>query len=148
MGGNLLIVSYVPPYEDKNKNKYGEEGYTGELYAAHYAGTNEDYQQVWTISEAEKSCPFDVTCEFIRDAIAITDLDADQVAEITVQYKLACRSDVSPAIMKLVMYETGTKFSLKGLMWLATSPEDKFTVTENDANLEKLLVTKEQKKNI
>lgn len=138
MGDNLLITSFVPPYEDKKKNEYGEEGFTGELYAAHYAGMNGSYQPIWSISEAEKSCPFDATCEFIREAISITDLDADQVAETTVQYKMACRSDVSPAIMKLVMYEGGTKFSLKGLMWLATSPEDKFTVTENDANLEKL----------
>ena len=138
MGDNLLITSYVAPYEDKNKNEYGEEGFTGELYAAHYAGMNGNYQSIWSISEAEKSCPFDVTCEFIKDAISITDLDADQVAETTIQYKLACRSDVSPAIMKLGMYEAGTKFSLKGLMWLAVSPEDKFTVTENDANLEKL----------
>ena len=138
MGDNLLITSSVIPYEDKNKNEYGEVGYTGELYAAHYAGMNGNYQPIWSISEAEKSCPFDVTCEFIRDAISITDLDADLVAEITVQYKLACRSDVSPAVMKLAMYEDGTKYGLKGLMWLATSPDDKFNVTENDANLEKL----------
>ncbi len=138
MGDNLLITSYVAPYEDKNKNEYGEEGFTGELYAAHYAGTDGAYRQIWSISEAEKSCPFDVTCEFIKNAVSITDLDADKVAEVTVQYKLACRSDVSPAIMKLAMYEGGTKYGLKGLMWLATSPEDKFTVTENDANLEKL----------
>ncbi len=138
MGDNLLITSYVAPYEDKNKNEYGEEGFTGELYATHYAGTNGKFQQIWYISDAEKSCPFDVTCQFIRDAISITDLDKDEVAEITVQYKLACRSDVSPAIMKLAMYEAGTKYGLKGLMWLAASPEDKFAVTENNANLEKL----------
>lgn len=138
MGDNLLITSYVAPYEDKSKNEYGEEGFTAELYATHYAGTNGKYQQIWSISDAEKSCPFDVTCEFIKGAINITDLDKDEVAEITVQYKLACRSDVSPAIMKLAMYEAGRKYGLNGLMWLAASPEDKFTVTENDANLEKL----------
>lgn len=138
IGDNLLITSSVLPYQDKNKNEYGEEVFTGELYAAHYAGTNGNYQLIWSISEAEKACPFDVTCEFIRDAIAITDLDADQLAEVTVQYKLACRSDVSPAIMKLVLYEGGTKYGLQGLMWLATSPDDTFNVTENDANLEKL----------
>jgi hypothetical protein len=138
MGDNLLITSSVAPFKDKNSNEYGEEGYTGELYAAHYTGVNGDYRSVWTIKEAEKSCPFDITCEFIKNSVSITDLDADSVAEITLQYKLACRSDVSPAFMKLVMYEEGNKYGLEGLMWLAAGPEDKFTVTENNANLENL----------
>ena len=69
--------------------------------------------------------------------MTITDLDADSIAETTVQYKLACSSDVSPALMKLVMHEGETKYALRGMMWYG-SPEEKFTVTEKDANLETL----------
>ena len=50
-------------------------------------------------------------CEFIKNAAVVTDLDQDGIAETTVQYKLACRSDVSPALMKLVMHEGETKYA-------------------------------------
>lgn len=138
MGDNLLITSVVAPYKDNKKNEYGEEGFSAEVHAVHYAGMNGAFQQVWSVSEKETSCPFDVTSEFIKDAISITDLDADQVAETTIQYKTACRSDVSPAAMKLVMHQGATAYSLRGLMWINAGDGEKFTVTENDANLEKL----------
>jgi hypothetical protein len=53
---------------------------------------------------------------------------------------LACRSDVSPAYMKLIMHEDTMKYSLRGPMWINAGADDKFTVTENDMNLEKLPV--------
>ena len=138
LGDNLLITSVVAPFDDKAKNEFGEEGQTAELLAYHYAGVNGNFREIWSLSETEKSCPFDITCQFIKDAISVTDLDKDQIAETTVQYKIACRSDVSPAEMKLVMHEGADSYTLDGLMWLKTDEKDLFTVTENDANLEKL----------
>ncbi|MGQ0739321.1 MAG: M949_RS01915 family surface polysaccharide biosynthesis protein [Bacteroidota bacterium] len=137
MGENLLITSVVAPFDDKEKNEYGEEGQTAELHAFHYVKKDGDYRQVWMMSDKEKACPFDITCEFIRDAISITDLDADGIAETTIQYKIACRSDVSPAMMKLILHEGETKYALRGLMWYGME-ETKFEVKENNANLEKL----------
>jgi hypothetical protein len=137
LGENLLITSVVAPFDDKEKNKYGEEGQTAELYAFHYAKKDGGYKQVWILGDKEKSCPFDITCEFIKDAISITDLDADMTAEITVLYRLACRSDVSPSAMKLIMHEDGKKYALRGLTWYGMG-DATFQVTENNANLEKL----------
>lgn len=137
LGENLLITTVVVPYDDKGKDQDEEDGKTGELYAFQYAKKEADYKQIWMITDAEKVCPFDISCEFIKNAAVVTDLDQDGVAETTVQYKLACRSDVSPALMKLVMHEGQTKYALRGVMWYG-SPEEKFTVTENDANLETL----------
>jgi hypothetical protein len=135
-GENIFITSFVAPYDEKNKNEYGEEGQSAELHAFHYARKdNGDYMQVWMLNDGEKICSFDITCEFIKDATSITDLDQDGVAEITVQYKLACRSDVSPALMKLIMHEGEAKYALRGMMWYG-SPEEKFEVTEKNANLE------------
>lgn len=137
-GDNILITTFIEPYADKGKNEYGEEGWTAVLNAGLYVKKEGDYQLLWKTNDGEKSCPFDITCKFINGATTITDLDNDGVAEATIQYRLACRSDVSPAEMKLIMYEGTDKYLLQGLSWLKTSPEDSFTVTESTANLETL----------
>jgi hypothetical protein len=137
-GENILVISYVEPYDDKEKNESGEEGQSAELHASQYVKKEGNYELLWKIDDGEKSCPFDITCKFIKDATTVTDLDKDAVAETTIQYRLACRSDVSPSAMKLVMYEGSVKYFLTGLSWIRSSPEDSLTVTEKDANLETL----------
>lgn len=138
MGENILITSYVSPYDDKNKNKYGEEGETAELHAYHYVKKDGDYVQVWTMNDAAKACPFDITCDFIPGSTTVTDLDKDGIAETKIQYAIACRSDVSPAMMKLILHESGTKYALQGNMWLPYSPDFIYTVTEENVNLASL----------
>lgn len=144
-GENLLITTYVAPYDDTEKNKFGEEGQTAELHAFHYAkqGTGE-YAQVWMMNDQEKSCPFDITCQFVPGSTTITDLDNNGIAEIKIQYLITCRSDVSPAAIKLIMYENGKKYALRGNSWIPYSPDFKFDVTEDNANLEKMLKAKDE----
>lgn len=137
LGENLLVLTLMAPFNDPSKNEYGEEGQTSALYAFHYARQEGDYKEVWTMIDAEKACPFDITCRFIKDAVTITDLDADGLAETKLQYRLACRSDVSPSTMKLLMYEGNNKYSLSGLSWYAMG-EEAFEVTESNACLETL----------
>lgn len=134
LGENLLITSSVAPHDEKSKD--GEEGQSAEIHAFHYAKKDGDYTQVWMMNDAEKLCPVDITCDFIPASTTVTDMDKNGIAEIKVQYSIACRGDVSPATMKLIMYENGVKHALRGNMWIAYSPDLKFTVTENDVNLE------------
>ncbi len=131
-GENTIVTSDRDIYNGKD----GE--FTGELYAAHYVRKDTTYDMVWKDEEAERDCEFDITAEFVKDAITITDLNKDGIAEVTIIYRLACRSDVSPSLMKLVMHEGSAKYFLQGLSWIRSSPEDSFTVTEKDANLETL----------
>lgn len=138
LGDNLLIASLVPPFADKEKNEWGEVGATAEVYVFHFIKRNENYDLLWKISDAEKACPFDLTLAFFKEAITITDLDADGIAETSIQYKKACRSDVSPAFMKLIMHEDTVKYSLRGAMWVFDGGNGQFEVTEKDVNLEKL----------
>ena len=134
LGENLLITSSVAPHNEVSKD--GEEGQSAEIHAFHYAKKDGDYTQVWMMNDAEKLCPVDITCDFIPGSATITDLDKDGIAEIKVQYSVACRGDVSPATIKLIMYENGVKYALRGNMWIAYSPDFKYTVTEKDVNLE------------
>jgi hypothetical protein len=137
-GENIFITTVVAPYDDSRKNEYGEEGQTAELYAYQFVKNDTGYKQLWMLHETELSCPFDITCAFAKDAVTVTDLDADHQAEVTLLYKMACRSDVSPAVMKLLMREGEYAHSLKGLTWVQGGPGEKFTVTEKDACLETL----------
>lgn len=137
LGENLLITSTVRPYKGKNSDMETDEAvYSAELHAFHFVKKEAGYNLIWKISDGERDCPLDITVQFIKGSTKISDLDKDGIAETTVQYKLACRSDVSPAQMKLIMHEDTVKFALRGTMWLKSSEEDKFTVTEQNVNLE------------
>jgi hypothetical protein len=142
LGENILITSSVAPHEEKSKD--GEEGQSAEIHAFHYAKKDGDYTQVWMMNDAEKLCPVDITCDFIPGSATVTDLDKDGIAEIKVQYSVACRGDVSPATMKLIMYENGVKYALRGNMWIQYGPDLKYTVTEKDVNLETAPIIKDQ----
>ena len=136
-GDNILITSAVPAYKAKSfTGDEEEEAYSAELHAFHFVKKDTTYKLLWKISDGTKGCPFDITAEFIKDAIKISDLDKNGIAETTIQYKLACRSDATPAQMKLIMHEDTIKYALRGSMWLAVSEEMKFTVTEQNVNLE------------
>ena len=134
LGENILITSADAPHDEKDKD--GEIAQSAEIHAYHYAKKDGDYEQVWFINDNVTSCPVDITCEFIPGSATVTDLDKNGIAEIKVQYTLACRGDVSPATMKLVLYENGVKYALMGSRWLSYSPDVKYTVTEKDVNLE------------
>lgn len=138
LGENILVTSIVDPYDDKGKEDYEEDAQSAELHAACYLKKGDSYMIQWKKDEIVKSCAFDITNIFIKDATTVTDLDKDGVAETTIQYRLACRSDVSPAEMKLYMHEDAATYYLQGLCWIKTTDEDKFTVNENNANLETL----------
>ena len=144
LGKNILITSYVEAFGDNKKNEFGEEGQTAELHAFHFVKKDTGYMLRWKISDAMKSCPFDLTVAFMKGSATVTDLDSNGIAETTVQYRLACRSDVSPAYMKLIMHEDTMKYLLRGAMWIKAAESDTFTVTENNVNLEKLPKKKDE----
>lgn len=85
-----------------------------ELFVYHYAIDADTPKLLRKIYDAEKDCEYDLTLDFVGEAIELTDLDNDNIGEITFAYKIACISDVSPVGLKLVMLENGKKFILRG----------------------------------
>ena len=112
LGDNILITSYVAPYE--HKDEFGQENQSSGLYAFHYLKKDGDYTLLWKMSDGIEDCSVDLTCEFMKGAATVTDLDKNGVAETKVQYALACHGDVSPAYMKLIMHEDTVKYALRG----------------------------------
>lgn len=145
LGKNVLITSVLGPYTVKSKET-GEETQTIELFAVHYIKTDTGYKALWRMNDLIKECELDHVAEFIKGSTTITDLDKDSIAETKVQYKLACRGDVSPSYMKLIMHEDTAKYALRGSMWLrgASGEDTVFRVTEKNVNLEKLPVLKDE----
>jgi hypothetical protein len=141
-GENFLVLSSEGPFDSKSKDE--EDGQTTELYAAHYVQKGNDYPKIWSIKDAVVACPFDITSKFIPGSTTITDLDKDSTGEIKLQWLSACRSDVSPAMMMLVLAENGESYRLTGQSWIQYSPEFKFNVTEKDVNLENLPKLKDE----
>jgi len=109
-GENILVLS--------TESRYGGYDESQFLYGIHFAKQGGGYETIWKMIDHEKDCYFDLTCRFFPGATTITDLDGDGFAEIKLQYETACRSDVSGATMKLLMYENGKKRALRGTRWL------------------------------
>lgn len=127
-----------PPNETKDgawsrtlsfTDKAGEHVVKFELTAPKSKKKGEDFEQrsrllnvihtvkgkeVWRAKDFVEQCDFDLTLEFIDGSIEVTDLDDDGEGEISFLYQLACRSDVSPLTMKMLMYEGTTKYALRG----------------------------------
>ena len=68
----------------------------------------------WTLTDFERDCRFDLYAGFLPDGLTITDLDGDGLAESTLLYTLSCRSDVSPARLKLILHEGKAKYAIRG----------------------------------
>lgn len=147
LGENIFFTTVVAPYNDNDKGEHGEDGQNAELYAFHYVKKDGNYQLAWEMKDGEISCPLDIVTEFIRGAATVTDLDKDGIAETKVQYALACRGDVSPSSMKLILQENKAVYILQGSRWVEVGPESKFDINASNVNLEKLPPGKEGEDN-
>ena len=85
-----------------------------ELFVYHYAISSDNVRELRRVYDFEKDCDYDLTIEFIEEAIKVTDLDNNNFGEITFAYKKACISDVTPLDLKLLMLENGNKFIIRG----------------------------------
>lgn len=114
LGENTLILTQTgklrgracPPGQDPCSD--------AEVYAYHYVRRGAAVSLLWRTVDFERGCEFDLYAGFIPESIAITDLDADGVAESSFMYLLTCRSDVSPATLKLIMHEGAQKYAARG----------------------------------
>jgi len=108
-------------WEDKNgqntvvlTEKHSDEEATASLQAFQYVHQAQAPRQLWKMNDGVEECEFDIVCRYIKESLVVTDLDKDNTGEVWFVYYLACKSDVSPSIMKLMMYEGGKKYVARG----------------------------------
>ncbi|OON70669.1 M949_RS01915 family surface polysaccharide biosynthesis protein [Hymenobacter sp. CRA2] len=114
LGENVLVVYRTKPVYRTTPDT-DMEGATVQLFARQYVlAAGGQYQELWRLRDGIEDCPFDLDLGPLPGSTRITDLDADGQTETTLVYKLACRSDVSPSDLKLIMHEGKAKYALRG----------------------------------
>lgn len=112
--GNHLIITTETGIVD-TPNPPDNSGYRdAAVYAYHYKITGNNYTLTWQMQDFVNTCPVDVSANFLPDTFSITDLNKDGKAEVWLMYITACRGDVSPANMKIIMYEGDKKYAMRG----------------------------------
>jgi hypothetical protein len=111
-GSNIVLLTETGK---QNSTTPGNEGFANAaILARHYLIIGDSVMLTWKVIDGEEDCPVDITASFLESTFKITDLNNDGIAEVWMMYKTACRSDVSPATMKIIMYEGKTKFAMRG----------------------------------
>ncbi len=139
-GENILIVSRKGPLKETSYEFEfsGDERYA-ELFGEQYIKKADKYVLLWNIYDFERNCPFDLYLGLLPSSTSITDLDNNGITETTLIYKLTCRSDISPSIMKILMHENSVKMGLRGIM--AMRGNDKNKETDFEPNMSKIDTT-------
>lgn len=113
-GTNLLLITRTDEQDEPPTPDQTEGASHRELYARQYVRRNGKYELLWKLQDNVADCPFDLSLGILPGSTAITDLDDDQHTETTLIYALACRGDVSPLELKLIMHEDAAKYALRG----------------------------------
>ena len=85
-----------------------------EIYVYHYLVKSKESKLLRKVYDFVKECDLDLTLEFIENSITVTDLDKNNIGEITFAYRIACISDVTPKQLKLLILENGNKYIIRG----------------------------------
>ncbi len=74
---------------------------------------DQNNKTIWKVQDFVQDCEVDNSLE-LAAPVTITDLDGNGYNEIWMVYRLACRGDISPSAMKIIMYEGTTKYAMRG----------------------------------
>ncbi|PWK67061.1 hypothetical protein LX99_04919 [Mucilaginibacter oryzae] len=109
------IVITTETGETATKNSETGDGRDAALYAYHYNVTgNNEFKLSWQTYDFISDCSLDIKANYAPGSFAITDVDNNGIAEVWLVYRTACRGDVSPSTMKLIMHEGDKKYAMRG----------------------------------
>ncbi|MGL4582648.1 MAG: M949_RS01915 family surface polysaccharide biosynthesis protein [Flavobacterium sp.] len=121
LGDNLLILTSGIYYTDieSQLNKT-------EIYAYLFTKDNNasQYSRLWRLYDFIDCGPVDTGIFYIRNALTVTDLNNNGIAEISFPYFLQCRGDISDDILKYMLYENNIKYALRGTTKLCKGPKE------------------------
>ena len=114
LGSNILLLTQTGAFS--YKDTIGEEISRSELFAYLFqnAPKEKQYRKLWRLYDFENCFGVDMYAGFYQHSLTITDIDNDNIGEVTFVYKLSCRGGADPATQKLVMYEKNDKYMLRG----------------------------------
>lgn len=112
-GENFVLLCREGPF--RSPGSAHEDERDVELHAHRFVRSGKSWRRAWTVRDFERNCPLDLSVEFLPGSLTVTDLDGNGIAEVTFLYRLACRGDMSPSRMKLIMYEGTKKYAIRGI---------------------------------
>jgi hypothetical protein len=130
-GESLLLITETGAFP--SPKPLNEGAVDAELYAYQFVRQGEAWKLLWKIQDFERSCDLDLTASYRRGSLTLSDLDQDGIAESAFLYRLACRGDVSPAVLKLMMHEGAAKYALRGLTTIPAAGQTDEVMTPDPA---------------
>ncbi|TBR41745.1 hypothetical protein CBF23_009040 [Marinomonas agarivorans] len=113
-GENLVL--FTQQHVNYQQDKQPESA----IFAYHYVLQHGQVTLLRRVYDFVPTCSSDLTIEFIEPIISVTDLDNNQLGEITFAYQKACISDLSPLELKLLILENGHKHIIRGTTTITT----------------------------
>jgi hypothetical protein len=112
-GKHIILTTETGETKAKGSDD-GDDFRQADLYAYNYPINAGKQTLTWQMHDFVRDCPVDITANYIPKTFAVTDLDNNGVAEVWIMYRTMCRGDVSPANMKVIMYEGNKKYAIRG----------------------------------
>lgn len=85
----------------------------GEIAAHLYIDNKKDTKRLWQVYD-HIPCDLDLIANFSGTSSVISDINNNDMAEVSLPYYLGCRGDVSYDGMKVIMYEDQQKYAMRG----------------------------------
>ena len=102
----------------------GDSSYTkDDIYAYNYIIKGDQQTLLWQMHDFSMVCPVDTKAKYIPNTFSVTDLNKDGKAEVWLMYIIACRGDVSPGAMKIIMHEGAKKYAIRGSSRVESVPK-------------------------
>jgi len=99
---------------DNKKIKIGDRAELN-VYLFNARNKTARYKKVWSLYDFQDCSHMYIYAGFIRNSLTITDIDNNNIPEITFIYTKSCRPDeTTPARKKLFLYEGKTKYAIRG----------------------------------
>jgi hypothetical protein len=112
LGDHIVITTETG--KTKSKSTSDDDYSDAALYAYHYSIKEDSIKLTWKVYDYVKECDFDLKANFIKNTFPVTDIDKNGKAEVWLIYETLCTGDVSPSEMKIIMYEDGKKYAVRG----------------------------------
>jgi hypothetical protein len=113
-GVNYLLLTRTPDQQTYDPEYPNMRYLSARLYGYHFVQQGEGFRLLRQITDFIEDCELDMTVTHIPASVRLTDLDNDGDTEVSFLYELACRGDVSPLTLKLMMLEAGEKYAIRG----------------------------------
>ncbi|NGZ87438.1 hypothetical protein GW587_24660 [Duganella sp. SAP-35] len=85
-----------------------------ELTAVYYAKQAGGWKQEWTVRDVADCPELDAAADFFISSVAVTDINGDGKAEITIPYKLFCGGGIDSYTVKVILREGPLKLAIRG----------------------------------